>query len=106
MKRLTRVISILGAVAMSASVLAGCGKTSSEPAAQTGSAETAEVTEVSEAVEEADSEAYDLSNVKLMSDGVLSDGCEVGYPPFEDFAEDGTTPIGFDVDIFIKGLST
>ena len=102
MKRLTRVISILGAVAMSASVLAGCGKTSTEPAAQTGSAETAEVTEVSEAVEEADSEAYDLSNVKLMSDGVLSVGCEVGYPPFEDFAEDGTTPIGFDVDIITE----
>lgn len=101
MKRLTRVISILGAVAMSASVLAGCGKTSTEPAAQTGSAETAEVTEVSETVEAA-AEAYDLSNVKLMSDGVLSVGCEVGYPPFEDFAEDGTTPIGFDVDIITE----
>ncbi|MCR5596653.1 MAG: transporter substrate-binding domain-containing protein, partial [Lachnospiraceae bacterium] len=26
-------------------------------------------------------------------------GCEVGYPPFEDFADDGTTPIGYDIDI-------
>ncbi|MBR6303900.1 MAG: transporter substrate-binding domain-containing protein, partial [Lachnospiraceae bacterium] len=33
---------------------------------------------------------------------VLSVGCEVGYPPFEDFAEDGTTPIGFDVDIITE----
>ncbi|MCR5419005.1 MAG: transporter substrate-binding domain-containing protein [Lachnospiraceae bacterium] len=41
----------------------------------------------------------DVSNVKLMSDGVLSVGCEVGYPPFEDFADDGSTPIGYDVDI-------
>ena len=41
----------------------------------------------------------DISGVKLMSDGVLSVGCEVGYPPFEDFAEDGTTPIGYDIDI-------
>ncbi|MCR4946291.1 MAG: transporter substrate-binding domain-containing protein [Lachnospiraceae bacterium] len=41
----------------------------------------------------------DVSGAKLMSDGVLSVGCEVGYPPFEDFAEDGTTPIGYDIDI-------
>ncbi len=41
----------------------------------------------------------DISGAKLLSDGVLSVGCEVGYPPFEDFADDGTTPIGFDIDI-------
>ncbi len=43
--------------------------------------------------------AIDISGATLMTDGVLSVGCEVGYPPFEDFAEDGTTPIGFDIDI-------
>ena len=43
--------------------------------------------------------AIDISAAKLMSDGVLNVGCEVGYPPFEDFAEDGTTPKGYDVDI-------
>ena len=41
----------------------------------------------------------DISRAKLLSSGVLSVGAEVGYPPFEDFAEDGTTPIGYDVDI-------
>ena len=41
----------------------------------------------------------DVSGAKLMTDGVLSVGCEVGYPPFEDFADDGTTPIGYDIDI-------
>jgi len=39
------------------------------------------------------------SNLTLMNKGVLTVGCEVGYPPFEDFADDGTTPVGFDVDI-------
>ena len=39
--------------------------------------------------------SVDMSAVKLMQDGVLTIGMEVGYPPFEDFAEDGTTPIGF-----------
>ncbi|MEZ4508742.1 MAG: transporter substrate-binding domain-containing protein [Eubacteriales bacterium] len=33
-----------------------------------------------------------------MQDGALTIGVEIGYPPFEDFAEDGTTPIGYDID--------
>lgn len=41
----------------------------------------------------------DISGVKLLNDGVLTVGSEVGYPPFEDFADDGTTPEGFDMDI-------
>ena len=40
----------------------------------------------------------DMSGVMLMHDGTLTIGMEIGYPPFEDFAEDGTTPIGYDVD--------
>ena len=47
--------------------------------------------------------SVDMSSVKLMQDGVLTVGMEIGYPPFEDFAEDGTTPIGYDVD-FAKAL--
>lgn len=42
--------------------------------------------------------AIDLSGVKLMQDGTLTIGVEIGYPPFEDFAEDGTTPVGYDID--------
>ncbi|WP_455714478.1 transporter substrate-binding domain-containing protein [Anaerosporobacter sp.] len=34
----------------------------------------------------------------LIKDGTLSVGVEIGYPPFEDFAEDGVTPIGYDID--------
>ena len=41
--------------------------------------------------------AIDLSGVTLMQEGVLNIGMEIGYPPFEEFAEDGVTPIGFDV---------
>ena len=39
----------------------------------------------------------------LMQKGVLNVGMEIGYPPFEEFAEDGVTPIGYDVD-FAKAL--
>ncbi len=57
--------------------------------------------DASEATETAATEAtgsVDVSNVALMQDGVLSIGVEIGYPPFEDFAEDGTTPVGYDID--------
>jgi len=35
----------------------------------------------------------------LLKPGVLQVGCEIGYPPFEYFADDGTTAIGFDIDL-------
>lgn len=34
-----------------------------------------------------------------LTEGVLQVGMEIGYPPMEYLAEDGTTPIGFDVDV-------
>ena len=59
--------------------------------------------EATAAPEEAAASAIDMSAVKLMQDGVLNVGMEIGYPPFEDFAEDGTTPVGYDID-FAKAL--
>jgi len=55
------------------------------------------------AAPEAAASTIDLSGVKFMQDGVLNVGMEIGYPPFEDFAEDGTTPVGYDID-FAKAL--
>ena len=46
----------------------------------------------------AETAAIDISGVKLIQAGTLSIGVEIGYPPFEDFAEDGLTPIGYDID--------
>jgi len=34
-----------------------------------------------------------------LKEGVLKIGMEIGYPPFEYFAEDGKTPTGFDVQL-------
>jgi len=36
---------------------------------------------------------------KTVTDGVLTVGCEVGYPPMEYTTEDGLTAVGFDVDV-------
>jgi polar amino acid transport system substrate-binding protein len=86
-----RVIAILLSAAMLLSLAACAANDASDETA----AATTEATETAATV--------DISNVKLMQDGVLSIGCEIGYPPFEDFAEDGTTPIGYDID-FAKAL--
>ena len=40
----------------------------------------------------------DISNVKLIKEGTLTVGMEIGYPPFEDKAENGD-PVGYDVDL-------
>ena len=42
--------------------------------------------------------SVDVSNVKLIKEGTLTVGMEIGYPPFEDKAENGE-PIGYDVDL-------
>lgn len=40
----------------------------------------------------------DVSDVKLIKDGTLTVGMEIGYPPFEDKGDDGE-PMGYDVDL-------
>ena len=40
-----------------------------------------------------------ISAGDLMTPGVLTIGCDIGYPPMEYYESDGTTPIGFDIDV-------
>lgn len=82
MKMMKKAIAILGATVLSVSLLAGCGK--------------------EEKTNETSKSNIDLSGVVLMSEGTLNVGAEVGYPPFEDFADDGKTPVGYDVDIITE----
>jgi len=39
------------------------------------------------------------ADLGLLKSGTLQIGTEIGYPPFEYFGDDGTTPIGFDIDL-------
>ncbi len=39
------------------------------------------------------------SSIKTLKDGVLLVGMQVDYPPFEQYAADGITPVGYDCDI-------
>ncbi|MCL2665693.1 MAG: transporter substrate-binding domain-containing protein [Defluviitaleaceae bacterium] len=43
--------------------------------------------------------AAERSDIGLLDSKYLQVGMEIGYPPFEFFADDGTTPIGHDVDL-------
>jgi len=102
-----KIFAMILAVAMIVS-LAACAPASvpSESASETPSEVSSESTpeatpEDSTTVSTAGT--IDLSGVKLLQDGVLTIGVEIGYPPFEDFAEDGTTPVGYDID-FAKAL--
>ncbi|MDR1643819.1 MAG: transporter substrate-binding domain-containing protein [Clostridiales bacterium] len=71
MKKLMKLATAAACFALVLSIAAGCSATAS------GSA----------------------SNIGLLTDGVLKVGCEIGYPPFELYDDDGTTPIGLDVEL-------
>lgn len=69
-------ILALGLVVIMAVCLAACGSSSEKSASK-------------------DSAEGDLT----IKEGVLMVGMEIGYPPMEYFDSDGTTPIGFDIDV-------
>ena len=83
-----KIISMLLAAAMVCTCFVGCGSKVDESSSDI----DVSATDVSS------SEPIDISNLKLIKDGTLTVGMEIGYPPFEDKAEDGTA-IGYDVDM-------
>ena len=83
-----RILAILCALAMATLLFAGCGAT--EPPATeppTTAAEPADVTTEAPA------------ELQLIVPGTLTVGTEIGYPPFEQWADDGVTPIGLDIEL-------
>ncbi len=97
-RTIRKITALVLAVTLGMFGLAGCGSSDS------GKSTTAEsaVTDAVDDTEASTEASVDISGVKLLNDGTLTVGCELGYPPFEDFAEDGTTPVGFDIDIITE----
>ena len=87
-----KLIALLLAMAMVV-CLAACGTSSTSTASSAASEASASEAAASEAAETA------ADGSLTLTDGVLAVGCEIGYPPMEYFDEDGTTPIGFDVEV-------
>lgn len=83
-----KIISLFLAAAMVCTCFVGCGDKVDENKTDVNVSKT----------DVASGEKIDISNLKLIKDGTLTVGMEIGYPPFEDKAEDGS-PIGYDVDM-------
>jgi polar amino acid transport system substrate-binding protein len=76
--------------------LVACGSSS------TTSSDSTATTDSSSATASTDSTASDSTATDgsyTIKDGVLMVGMEIGYPPMEYYDTDGTTPIGFDVEV-------
>ena len=87
---------MLMAALMAVTMLAGCGSSSAKET--TAASETAAATEAgSEAA--AESGSTDAAGYTTIKEGVLTVGTEIGYPPMEYFDTDGSTPIGFDMEL-------
>lgn len=81
-----KLLALALAMVMVCSVLTACGKSEDSKTA-TKKVEVATV---------------DTTGVKTVEKGKLSVGVEIGYPPFEQFQEDGKTPEGYDIDIITE----
>lgn len=84
--------------------LAGCGgtKAPAQTPAETKAADTASAETKADDAASAETKAADSAStgeVKTLKDGVLMVGMEIGYPPMEYYDTDGSTPIGFDVEV-------
>jgi len=75
-----RILAILCAIALATLVFAGCTKVDPDPI-------------------DAPPSDNQPAELQLIVPGTLTVGTEIGYPPFEMFADDGVTPIGLDVDL-------
>lgn len=79
MKFTKRILACLLSLSMATMLFSGCGN-SSENATDVSATES----------------AY---SIKTLNNGTLTIGMEIEYPPFEEYAEDGVTPTGYDIDL-------
>lgn len=82
-----KIAAMLLGLTMTLGLLAGCAGTKASdttPAAETAAGLTG---------------TQETAQLDLISQGVLTVGVEAAYSPFEYYAEDGTTIIGFDADV-------
>ena len=90
------------ALALSAAMMfsvAACGTTDSGDAKSDSKAKNTTVGYDVSTIKKDDELAKLAASAKTVKDGELSVGMELSYAPAEFYAEDGKTPVGFDVDI-------
>ena len=97
-----KILALMLAAILAMMIFTACGSNDNKADTTAAAADdtTAEVADDTTAeVADDTTEAADDVDYNLLNEGILTVGSEIGYPPFEEFAEDGTTPIGFDVDM-------
>ena len=90
------------ALALSAAMMfsvAACGTTDSGDAKSDSKAKNTTVGYDVSTIKKDDELAKLAASAKTVKDGELSVGMELSYAPAEFYAEDGKTPVGYDVDI-------
>jgi polar amino acid transport system substrate-binding protein len=94
---------ISAAAATAALLLAGCTTASEEPSGATGSPTDGETAATGEGFDlsgiTADDEIAALVPAGVAEDGTLTVGSNLEYAPAEFVAADGSTPVGYDIDI-------
>ena len=84
-KSIKRFISCVAVTALTLCIFAGCGTTEIKPKV--------------EGMDTGASSDKISGESGLIDDGVLKVAMEIGYPPFEYYDDDGSTPTGIDVDL-------
>ncbi len=95
-----KIISVLLALSMAATVLTACSSSSSsssETSSESSAASSEASTASSDASSEAESSATATGDFTTVTDGVLTLGTNVSFPPYEYY--DGDTPTGIDIEI-------
>ncbi len=84
------LVWLMAALAVAALLAAACGEDEDEE-------EEGEPTEP--AATQPAAEGIDISGAAELEDGTLDVGSDIAYAPIEFYGEDGTTPMGLDVDL-------
>lgn len=96
-----KIISVLLAVSMAAMAFTACSSSSSDSSSSAAESSAAESSAASSEAEASDSSAESSATATgdftTVTDGVLTLGTNVSFPPYEYY--DGDTPVGIDIEI-------
>lgn len=102
--KFTKIVSLILAAVLMLVCFAACGdEASKDPAKTDGTTAGTDAPGTGTAAgtdgTEAPADSVDMTDVKLINDGKIVVAAEIGYPPFENYAADGVTPVGLDIDL-------
>ena len=100
--KFSKIVSLILAAVLALLCFTACGGDNDKDGSETGSgtgtaASTGDDTNGSDTGDS--DKKVDESGVKLINEGKILVAAEIGYPPYENYAADGVTPVGLDIDL-------